>query len=181
MSRRWPGAAKPRVHAIVDHPHMHARYVDGITIRPLANGDTTTVAAVFARLGTRSRERRFCGAKPRLADAELAALSRVDAEHHVLVAYVERDPRPAGIARLVREGRSAEIAFEVADEHQGRGIGSVLARELTADARAAGITELVATVCGDNAAVVSLLRRVAGSLHVTWRGGEREFVLGLES
>ena len=158
---------------------MHARYVDGITIRPLANGDTRTVAAVFARLGTRSRERRFCGAKPRLADAELAALARVDAEHHVLVAYVERDPRPAGIARLVRTGWSAEIAFEVADEHQGRGIGSVLARELAADARAAGITELVATVCGDNAAVVSLLRRVAGSLHVTWHGGEREFVLGL--
>ena len=107
---------------------MHARYVDGITIRRLRNGDTDTVATLFARLGARSRERRFCGAKPRLDAAELAALSRVDAEHHVLVAYVGPDPRPAGIARLVREGRSAEIAFEVADEHQGRGIGSVLAR-----------------------------------------------------
>ena len=164
---------------------MHARYVDGITIRALRDGDTETVAVLFARLGSRSRERRFCGAKPRLAAAELAALSRVDAEHHVLVAFVERDPRPAGIARLVRgggpAGRSAEIAFEVADEYQGRGIGSVLAHELAGDARAAGITKLVATVCGDNAAVVSLLRRVAGSLHVTWHGGEREFVLGLES
>ena len=159
---------------------MHARYVDGITIRRLRNGDTDTVAALFARLGSRSRERRFCGAKPRLGEAELAALSRVDAGHHVLVAYVEWDARPAGIARLVREGRSAEIAFEVADEHQGHGIGSVLARELAADARAAGITELVATVCGDNAAVVSLLRRVADSLQVTWQSGEREFVLGLE-
>jgi ribosomal protein S18 acetylase RimI-like enzyme len=163
---------------------MHARYVDGISIRPLRDGDTETVASLFARRGSRSRERRFCGAKPRLGEAELAALSRVDAEHHVLVAYVERDSRPAGIARLVRgggpAGRSAEIAFEVADQHQGRGIGSVLARELAADARAAGITELVATVCGDNAAVVSLLRRVAGSLQVTWQGREREFVLGLE-
>jgi ribosomal protein S18 acetylase RimI-like enzyme len=160
---------------------MHARHVDGITIRPLRNGDADTVADLFSRLGPRSRERRFCGAKPRLAAAELLALSRVDADHHVLVAYVERDPRPVGMARLVRSGRSAEIAFEVADEHQGRGIGSVLARELAADARAAGITELVATVCGDNAAVVSLLRRVAGSLHVTWQGGERELVLGLEA
>jgi GNAT superfamily N-acetyltransferase len=159
---------------------MHARYVDGITIRPLRDGDSETVAALFGRLGSLSRERRFCGAKPRLAEAELTMLSRVDAEHHVLVAYVERDPRPAGIARLVRNGRSAEIAFEVADEHQGRGIGSVLARELAADARAAGLTELVATVCGDNAAVVPLLRRVADSFQVTWQGGEREFVLGLE-
>ena len=160
---------------------MHARYVDGVTVRPLRDGDTGTVADLFARLGALSRERRFCGAKPRLADAELAALSRVDGDHHVLVAYVDHDPRPAGMARLVRSGSSAEIAFEVADEHQRRGIGSLLARELAGDARAAGITELVATVCGDNEAVVSLLRRVAGSLRVTWQGHEREFVLGLES
>ncbi len=158
---------------------MHARYVDGITIRQLRHGDTATVAALFDRLGARSREQRFCGAKPRLAEHELALLARVDADHHVLVAFVDGDPHPAGIARLVRAGRTAEIAFEVADAHQGRGLGSVLARELAADARAAGITELVATVCGDNAAVVSLLRRVADSLHVSWYGGEREFVLGL--
>ena len=106
---------------------MHARYVDGVTIRQLTNGDTYTVGMVFARLGSHSRERRFCGAKPRLAGAELALLARVDADHHVLVAYVERDPRPVGIGRLVRDGRSAEIAFEVADEHQRNGIGSALA------------------------------------------------------
>jgi GNAT superfamily N-acetyltransferase len=160
---------------------MHARYVDGVTVRPLRDGDTATVAALFARLGHRSRERRFCGAKPRLPEAELAALARVDADHHVLVAYADGDPSPAGIARLVRDGTTAEIAFEVADDHQGGGIGSILARQLAADARAAGITELVATVCGDNPAVVSLLERVAGSLQVSWQGREREFVVGLGS
>ena len=158
---------------------MHARYVDGVTVRQLGNGDTATVAAFFARLGHRSRERRFCGAKPRLPEAELTALACVDADHHVLVAYADGDPSPAGMARLVRDGTSAEIAFEVADAQQGRGIGSILAEQLAADARAAGITELVATVCGDNPAVVSLLERVAGSLHVSWRGREREFVVGL--
>ena len=158
---------------------MHARYVDGVTVRQLRNGDTATVAALFARLGHRSRERRFCGAKPRLPEAELAALARVDADHHVLVAYADGDPSPAGMARLARDGTTAEIAFEVADAHQGRGIGSILAEQLAADARAAGITELVATVCGDNPAVVSLLERVAGSLQVSWQGREREFVVGL--
>ena len=159
---------------------MHAHYVDGITIRRLRDGDTETVAALFARLGSRSRQRRFCGAKPRLLEPELAALAHVDGEHHVLVAYADGDPLPAGIARLVRDGRSAESAFEGADAHQGRGIGWILAGQLAADARAAGITELVATVCGDNPAVVSLLRRVAESLHVSWQGREREFVVGLE-
>ena len=158
---------------------MHARYVRGLTIRRLRNGDTATVAALFERLGTASRERRFCGAKPGLSEGDLAALARVDEAHHVLVAYVDGEAEPAGIARLVRDGLSGEIAFEVADTLQGRGIGSVLARELAADARAAGITHLVATVCGDNQPVVSLLRRLAQSLDVRWRDGEREFVLSL--
>ena len=159
---------------------MQTRYVDGVTIRPLRNGDTGTVAALFERLGSRSRETRFCGAKPRLSDNELTALARVDGDHHVLVGYLDGDPQPAGMARLVRDGASAEIAFEVADVYQSRGIGSILARELAADARAAGIRELVATVCGDNPPAVSLLKLIAESLHVSWRGREREFVVGLE-
>ena len=180
MSRRWPATGKREDAPVVHYRAMHARYVEGITIRLLRDGDAQTVAALFGRLGARSREQRFCGAKPRLRDEELAALARVDGDHHVLVAYLDGDAEPAGMARLVRAGASAEIAFEVADAHQGRGIGSVLARELASDARAAGITELVATVCGDNAAVVSLLKRVARSLHVTWQGRERELVVGLE-
>jgi ribosomal protein S18 acetylase RimI-like enzyme len=160
---------------------MQSQYVDGITIRPLRNGDADTVAALFARLGDRSREKRFCGAKPRLAENELVKLARVDGDHHVLVGYVDGDPEPAGIARLVRSGRSAEIAFAVADAHHGKGVGSVLASELAADARASGITQLVATVCGDNPRVVALLRRLGSSLDVSWRGRERELVVELEA
>ena len=159
---------------------VQARYVDGLTIRVLRDGDTATVTALFERLGSRSRERRFCGAKPRLSDHELRVLARVDDSHHVLVGYVDGDPEPVGIARLVRDGLSAEVAFEVADAYQGRGIGSILTRELAADARAAGITQLHATVCGDNPPAVSLLSRVAQSLQVRWRGGERELVARLE-
>lgn len=158
---------------------MQSRYVNGITIRPLRDGDTATVAALFARLGDRSRERRFCGAKPRLSELELANLARVDADHHVLIGYVDGDAAPVGIARLVRSGMAAEIAFAIADSHQGRRIGSTLAAELAADARAAGVTELVATVCGDNPRVLALIRRL-GSMNMTWRGGERELVVGLE-
>jgi ribosomal protein S18 acetylase RimI-like enzyme len=160
---------------------MHARHVDGVTIRALRNGDTATITALFERLGPRSRERRFCGAKPRLSEADLKLLARVDDTHHVLVGYVDGDAEPVGIARLVRDGRSAEVAFSVADDYQGRGIGTILTRELAADARAAGITELQATVCGDNPPAVSLLSRIADSLQVRWLGRERELVARLEA
>jgi len=154
---------------------MQTRYVDGVTIRPLRNGDAATVAALFERLGAESRRRRFGTAKPRLSDAELAQLARVDGTHHAIVAYLDGDRGPAGIARLVRDGDSAEVAFAVADEHQGRGIGRVLRDELEALARAAGIRELRAIVIGSNPRVVALMQAPQAS----WAGGELELVTPL--
>jgi len=160
---------------------MQTIYRDGLTIRQLRNGDTGTVASLFTRLGDESRVRRFCGAKPRLSELELAQLARVDADRHVLVGYVDGDSQPAGIARLVRDGAAAEIAVTVADCHQGRGVGTTLLRALAADARAAGITHFVATVCGDNPSILAIMRKLSGPLEQTWRGGEREVVVGLRA
>ena len=156
---------------------MQTRYVrlgrgPGLVVRPLRNGDVETVMDVFERLGERSRRNRFNGPKPRLSPAELEHLAAVDATRHVLVAYLEGDERPVGIARLVRDGSSAEIAFEDADEHHRLGIGSALTAELLADARAAGITEVTALVASDNPAAVSLLRRVLERLDVRFEGPE---------
>jgi RimJ/RimL family protein N-acetyltransferase len=159
---------------------MQSRYVHGVVIRPLRDGDADTVFAVFERLGSESRRRRFGGAKTQLTQPELALLARVDAEHHVLVAYVGGDRRPAGLARLVRDGDAAEVAFEVADELHGRGIGTSLAEALAADAHAAGIRELHATVAGDNPPAMSLLARTSRRLRAAWVGGERRIVAALE-
>jgi len=154
---------------------MHTRVVKvkhgpTILVRPLRNGDARTVAAVFARLSDESRRRRFNGTKPCLTIADLRRLARIDGRRHALVAYLEHDPRPVAIARLVREGRSAEIAFAVADEHQQRGIGSALTAELLADAGAAGITEVTALVASDNPAAVRMLRRIVTALEIRLEG-----------
>ena len=158
-------------------PTMPTRYVplrrgSGLVIRPLRNGDVETVTAVFERLGETSRRMRFNGPKPRLSDLELDHLATVDATRHVLVGYLPGHAHPIAIARLVRDGSSAEIAFAVADEHQKRGIGSALTAELVADARAAGITEVTALVATENTAAVSLLRRVLERLDVRYEGTE---------
>lgn len=131
-----------------------------------------TVAAVFERLGEESRRARFNGPKPFLTTDELRALALVDGDHHALVAHVEGDPEPVAIARLVRRGSSAEIAFAVADEHQQRGIGSALTAELLADAGAAGVTEVTALVASDNPAALALLRRTLRVLEIRLEGAE---------
>ena len=156
---------------------MHTRVIKPkrgptLLVRPLRHGDVRTVMSLFERLGERSRRTRFNGAKPCLSRSELRQLASVDPDRYVLVAHVEGDPNAVAIARLVRDGRSAEIAFAVADEYQHRGIGSALAGELVADARAAGITEITALVSSDNPSAVALLRRIAGSLDIRPEGPE---------
>lgn len=143
-----------------------------LLVRPLRHGDVRTVLDVFERLGDESRRRRFNGSKPRLSETELAVLASVDSTHHALVGYVEGDPRPIAIARLAREGDAAEIAFAVIDEYQQRGIGSSLAGELVADARAAGISEIRALVTSDNPAALALLRRIAHVFDIRFEGPE---------
>ena len=175
MSRRWPGEGKSRGRSpltIHDARTLRRRHHDqAAPQRRHRHG-----RRLFARLGLRSRERRFCGAKPRLGEATSPSPAWTRPSR---AGRLRRgDPCPAGIARLPRRpvGR---IAFEVADAHQGRGIGSVLARELAADARAAGSPSSSPRLRRQRR------RRLAppagrGLLHVTWQGREREFVLGLE-
>jgi ribosomal protein S18 acetylase RimI-like enzyme len=157
---------------------MHTRVIKPrhgptLLVRPLERGDVATVSAVFERLGEQSRRARFHGPKPCLTASELQQLATVDRSHHALVAYLEGDPLPIAIARLARNDHdSAEIAFAVADSHQHQGIGSALAAELIADARAAGITEITALASSDNPAALALLRRTTDVLDVHFEGPE---------
>jgi GNAT superfamily N-acetyltransferase len=153
---------------------MNAEVIRGITVRPLRGGETEVVQAVFDRLGPRSRLPRFGGAKNVLLPAELELLARVDGDHHVLVAW--RDGEPVGIARLVRDGSVADVAFAVVDELQGNGVGTVLSQRLAEDARAAGIETLRATMSAENGASLALLKRMTTGLKVQSAAGQLEVI-----
>lgn len=143
------------------HVHVHVRLRDGGTalLRPLATGEVTVLETVFDGMSERSRHQRFLVPMPRLPVAHRRRLADVDGHRHVAwVALV--DGVPAGICRYVRTaGHSAELAFEVADAHQGRGLGTALVDAVTTVARASGITWLEATVEPGNTASQSLLAR----------------------
>ncbi len=159
------------------HAHaLHNRKLGkAVTVRLLDDGDTAAVAALFDRLGPISRERRFHAAKPRLTSHELDILARVDGDNHVLVAYVDGDPLPAAMARIIRDAgdrTAGEIAFEVADRYQGCGVATQLLELLLTDARAAGITRVDAVVQTSNRAALGLLRRVLAAPMIRVEGGE---------
>jgi ribosomal protein S18 acetylase RimI-like enzyme len=151
---------------------LEPKHGPGLTAKPLRHGDVRTVRDIFDGLGERSRRYRFNGPKPCLTRSDLRRLATMDADRHALVAYLEDEERPVGIARLVRSGSSAEVAFAVVDEYQQRGIGSALVSALFADARAAGITEVTALVSAGNTPAFALLRRLAKAMTVRYESSE---------
>jgi GNAT superfamily N-acetyltransferase len=65
------------------------------------------------------------------------------------------------VARYDRlpESDAAEVAFVVADEFQGRGVGGLLLRNLAAIARARGIARFVADTLSDNRRMLRTFQR----------------------
>lgn len=133
-----------------------------VVLRQLRSGDQATVQEVFDGLGPESRLARFGGAKNVLTAAELDRFSRADGMHDVVVASV--GAAAVGIARLARDpvdARLADVAVAVIDEWQSRGVGAALVGRLTANARAAGITHLRATIGEGNGASLALMHHVS--------------------
>ena len=159
--------------------------VDGRTavVRGLDRGDATAVAEVFDGLSDRSRRERFGGAKTRLTPAELDALSAVEcSDHEALVAYDAATARAVAVVRFVRDGDDptvAEVAYEVADEWQGRRLGSRLLELLTCRARELGIKVLRGDILADNAASQAVLRRVGRLERTSYHGSSLELVVAL--
>jgi RimJ/RimL family protein N-acetyltransferase len=150
----------------------------------LRRGDRDAVARVFAGLGERSRRLRFGGPKPRLAEGELTWLADVDGSAHGAVVAVDCHGEAVGIARFVRSddaSAAAEVAFEVVDRWQGRGVGTRLARELAELARAAGIERFTALVAAGNQASLEVLRRAGTIVSSRFADGEYQLVVRLGS
>jgi len=138
-----------------------------VTLRPQTPDDRTRLAEFFARLSPNSRYQRFfTGMPPKLPSGMLTALANVDGDHHVGLLALQKG-RVVGAARYVRRDDSpaADIAFTVADEVQGNGLGNLLIRELKAHAARRGITRFVFDVLATNDAALAVARSLGARLH----------------
>jgi RimJ/RimL family protein N-acetyltransferase len=153
-----------------------------VLIRPVRGADAPLLADGFARLSERSRRLRFLGRKTTLTEADLRYLTAVD--HHDQEALGAMDHvrgGGVGIARYVRDRENpaaAEIAITIADDWQGRGLGTELLARLSEPAREEGIRRFTVVVAADNAAVAGLLRSSGASL-VHRESGIAEYAIEL--
>jgi acetyltransferase len=135
---------------------------DGTVLRfaPLRATDTAMWVEAFEHLSEQSRHNRFLVTVDHPSERMIDQLVRqVDGYRHV--ALVGRiDDRPVVIARYVRlpgDGRTAELAITVADEWQGRGVGSAAAAVLGRHALDHGVTRLTGSILRSNTAILHLM------------------------
>jgi GNAT superfamily N-acetyltransferase len=136
------------------------------TLRPLRSEEHAVLDAVFDALSPASRYDRYLTGLPRLTGPMRSALTAVDGHTHI--AWLgEIDGHPAAIGRLIRVARgTAEIAFEVIDAYQGRGLGTALLDTLMTVASVSGIDRIQATVLPSNHRSLRLLRAIGMTFRV---------------
>jgi len=119
-------------------------------IRPIRPEDADALQAFHVAQSPRSTYLRFFAAMPRLSSRDLTRFTTVDHSDRVALVVLVGDAI-IGVGRYDRVGSSeAEVAFNVSDAHQGRGVGSVLLEHLVVAAREQGLTRFVAEVLPEN-------------------------------
>ena len=149
---------------------------DGSTLRLHAPGaaDGEALEAFFSGLSERSFYQRFHGIRridPGLVEHFLAPDWH---DRGVLVGAAEDGIVAVAEYLRLRDERSAEVAFAVADELQGRGIGTRLLEQLAVRAAAAGIERFVAEVLPENSAMLAVFRDAGFEVARELSGGEIE-------
>jgi len=139
------------------------RHGGQVEIRALRPSDRNALLLAAASASDRSLYRRFFGVRRVFSDAEVAGFVDVDFKSQVALVAVSHESGHevivAGARYIIVRPGTAEIAFMVVDEFQGRGIASTMLRHLAELARAAGLTAFIAEVMPDNSAMLRVLER----------------------
>jgi acetate---CoA ligase (ADP-forming) len=142
--------------------HLEADVVlrDGSTVRvrPLRPEDEEALHRFLDSLSVDSRWLRFFGGADMARQAQAAAA--VDyRDRYGMVATSGADGRILAHAEYVRiDDDRAEVAFEIADSEQGRGLGTILLAHLATAAEANGIATFEAEVLPHNHKMIGVFR-----------------------
>jgi GNAT superfamily N-acetyltransferase len=152
-----------------------------VWLRLLQPGDSELIRVFFRRLSSETLYRRFLSPVTALNDALLKRL--VDIDHCDREALIALDDQGiVGVARYgTGRGESHDVAVVVADDWQGRGLGTLLIRRLAHIARLRGIATFHATMLGDNIRAQSLVRALSTRTSMRFEGGYIEAEIPLRS
>ena len=136
-----------------------------VTIRPIRPEDAAIEKEFVDNLSDSSRYFRFLYALKDITPQMVDRFTRIDPETETaLIAVVgcPPDETEIGVARYgtLPDGETCEFAVVVADEWQGRGIGTRLMRPLVADARARGLSRMDGFVLFENSNMLKFVSAI---------------------
>ncbi|HSB62666.1 MAG TPA: GNAT family N-acetyltransferase, partial [Thermoanaerobaculia bacterium] len=172
--REEPGGGSPASgpYPAADESDVVLRDGVRLHLRPIRGDDGPRLLRLYDRLSPESLYFRFFAVPDRNA-GKADYLSKVDYDRrYALVA--EREGAIVGVARWDRfadRPSHAEVAFTVADNYQGRGLGSLLFHRLAALARARQIAVFEAEVLKNNERMLRLFARTGLTTGTRDQGG----------
>ncbi|ROS72992.1 acyl-CoA synthetase (NDP forming) [Cellulomonas sp. PhB143] len=143
---------------------------DGTTahVRPIRPSDSDALQRFHGGQSERSVYLRFFVSMSRLSARDLRRFTEVDHRDRVALVAVRTGPdgeEIIGVGRFDRvEPTQAEVAFNIADAVQGRGVGSVLLEHLAAAAREVGVRRFTAEVLPQNGRMIAVFREAGYQL-----------------
>ena len=154
---------------------------DGGTVhlRPRRDDDHDAIVDLYAHMSDHSRYLRFAGPTTSDRAGDLESKATVDLDHHFSV-VAELGERLVGVAGYFREDEDrAEVAFAVADDQQGRGLGTIMLEYLAAAALEHGIHQFVAWVLSGNQKMLKVFRSAGFEIHKQSEGGTVEITFDI--
>ena len=134
-----------------------------LTIRPIRPTDMDLEKAFVRKLSDYSRYYRFMQPIRELTPAMLEHFTHPDYDREMaLIALFTHDGKEEeiGVARYVKypDGRQCEFALAIADEWQGKGVGTALMLELISIARSGGLEAMEGFVLTTNQPMLKLTK-----------------------
>ena len=148
--------------------NVRKQLAESVATRRMQPDDSPALETVFAGMSPQSRYQRFLTPTPRLPASMRRALLDLSDRHVAFVAQCEGTA--IGIGRyVVTAPGEIEIALDVVDAWQRRGVGRLLLERVVQAAVDAGMHRVVAIVAPDNRAVMGLARAYFPGVRVELR------------
>jgi acetate---CoA ligase (ADP-forming) len=150
--------------------HVLLKDGQGVLLRPGTPEDLPAVRKLFKATSSDSLRMRFMASVSEVPESTLHDMCGGDfSERGCLLVIIgeDEDMRVAGIGNYIGlgNGKTAEVAFLVADEYQGRGISTLLLERLAGLAAAHGYVEFEADVLFENQAMMSVFKSSGFEIH----------------
>jgi GNAT superfamily N-acetyltransferase len=145
--------------------------------------DIDWLADFYDGLSPRTRYLRFMSPIQRLQNSALEYLASIDHDRHEALGAFDHSGLVASAHwfRLQHDPRRADLAIEVTDHYQRRGVGSRLLRLLGHRACTQGIVEFGATMLAENIGSIALIRATGWPLVWASDGPERTVAMAIDT